>query len=725
MKKLMLMLALCLPIAARGGTYNSNGSIGDVTQKLKDARDNHVTGVMDTVTIPSGNFDWGGSGVGLVKGVRLLGAGRDNTFIRGTGTLVFITPDDTAIMQEEQLGFEGIDLNGIGSSNVTGIGTSVAMVVVVGGTNAQGKPFKNLRIINNRIRNMATDCGGSGAINSQRQVRGAIGGNIFDNCNVIVKAMGNNDSGEEFRGGKFPFSFGSIDNLYFEDNTIQFHLVNGALYGNGLTCAGWIESGQGMRIAVRYNTWNGTNAEVTEPWDIHGAQNWTTGGGGNGQMGTMTVEYYGNTMINAPRRPVDANFTRLVNHRGGQGLFLNNIYTGVTGISGGSGNIEASQYPTGCIGIAPPTGNVNPEINNTYVVNNQVNGSIRNMVITQGGCSIAANKNFWNYTTSFNGTVGVGRGTAAPTGNCTKGVGYWRQPSDPAPSTASGNIQNGTFYQCVATNQWQQTFKAADYPHYLRTLGPTPTATATSTGTPSPTPTATATATPTATVPPTPTPPETFIKAVNINGNSVVVGGHFFKSYSTALSEGFQTLNPTFTDASVWVPAVDSDTSAMLNSGIWGNNIDTNFSYPLANGSYFVYLWTVENFQDNYKSFNVNIESVKVGSELGLLVKNGYARYGPFPVTMTDGTLNVNLQRITGYTVASGIEIWNADTGTPTPTPSTPTPSPTPTATVAPSPSATPTATATATASATATPTASPETGIHNNSWPFYRPVRP
>jgi hypothetical protein len=44
-----------------------------------------------------------------------------------------------------------------------------------------------------------------------------------------------------------------------------------------------------------------------------------------------------------------------------------------------------------------------------------------------------------------------------------------------------------------------------------------------------------------------------------------------------------------------------------------------NFSQTLSNGSYFVYLWTVENYVSNYRSFNVKLEGTQVASAIGSL----------------------------------------------------------------------------------------------------------
>ena len=107
-------------------------------------------------------------------------------------------------------------------------------------------------------------------------------------------------------------------------------------------------------------------------------------------------------------------------------------------------------------------------------------------------------------------------------------------------------------------------------------------------------------------------------------------------------------------------PAVDSATNGMLNTGIWSQASDINFSQTLSNGNYSVYLWAVENYSSNFRSYNVKLEGAQVASAIGGLANNTWRRYGPYSVTVSDGTLNVNLERVTGDPVIQGFEIWSA-----------------------------------------------------------------
>jgi hypothetical protein len=118
-------------------------------------------------------------------------------------------------------------------------------------------------------------------------------------------------------------------------------------------------------------------------------------------------------------------------------------------------------------------------VNNTYVFNNLVNGSIVNM--TPGGagsgCGVSENNyplGYWNYTASFKGTTGVGRGplSSRPT-TCTTGVGYWATDQGEWNSSHAG--ADGQFYKCTATDTWTLYYTPYTYPHPLVTGGTTTT----------------------------------------------------------------------------------------------------------------------------------------------------------------------------------------------------------------------------------------------------------
>ncbi len=428
-----ILLAVCMTFTL------SAGRLGASTRTAASASYTDVSAAVsaaargDTVLVPAGSATWS-STLTLTKGISLIGAGRDSTFITSGGVSVNISPDATAISNEEVIRVEAFTFDGNNSA--------LNIITAHGASETDAKPFKNLVIGKNRLRNSGTTTTGSGAVSISGQVRGVIYSNIFDRCNVVLKNVGN-DTTTEWSNGHFPQSFGTADQLFFEGNTIQYSS------SGSWSDPGWTESGQGARTVVRYNQWNMANASQSELWDIHGFQ-YNPGG----ETGTMCSEYYGNTGSNCSGY-------RWINHRSPWGLYFNNIITG----SGGM-DIDADEYQGSCSAdLGSP--NYNPEITNTYCWNNTMNGTVKNMVLgTETYCGVSENRNWYNYNSSFSGTTGIGRGTTAPTMNCTAGVGYW-QAATVTPTTDPTVIQNGVFWKATANNTWTAYYSPYVFPHPL------------------------------------------------------------------------------------------------------------------------------------------------------------------------------------------------------------------------------------------------------------------
>ncbi|EPX57642.1 hypothetical protein D187_004781 [Cystobacter fuscus DSM 2262] len=151
----------------------------------------------------------------------------------------------------------------------------------------------------------------------------------------------------------------------------------------------------------------------------------------------------------------------------------------------------------------------------------------------------------------------------------------------------------------------------------------------------------------------------TFVRGVNFNGSAVTIDGQAWQSYSTALANGLGVNAPNLTTTTVTpVPATDSGTSAMLNSAIWKMNSDLLVSQSIANGDYSVSLWIMENYQSNSRSFRIRLEGTEVESAAGSLPLGGWKKYGPYPVTVGDGALNVDLVRVSGDPHLMGMAIF-------------------------------------------------------------------
>jgi hypothetical protein len=416
-----------------------------------------------TVTVPAGSCSWS-STLTLTYGITLSGAGIGNTTITlGSAIGISGQPDAAAIANGETIKIIGFTFDG---SN-----TRDTFIELVGASGITGtKPYCCYVIGNNRFQNGTTGSS-QGVIQSQAnndgQLRGVIYGNVFDRCNIILRGFSNNDTREWANAAFNQLAFGTSDNLYFESNTIQFS----SSYGGGNP--GWIEMGQGGRIAIRYNTWNLANATTPqEVSDIHGFQNWN-GGVNSGQTSTMIEENYGNTLSNMGTY-------RWMDHRGSWGLFFDNL---LTGSGGNSIDLYGMSTPGSCPSdINPTPTNYTPVVNNTYFFNNTKNGTnVTAGMVSSGNpthCSVTENSNWWNFNsscTSSSCSAGIGTGTSAPTGACTTGVGYW-VASTPTATTSSSIIQSGAFYKCTSTNTWTLYYRPYTYPHPLRsgsqTTGP-------------------------------------------------------------------------------------------------------------------------------------------------------------------------------------------------------------------------------------------------------------
>lgn len=448
----VLLLTLCpaLAEAACTGSSPTWTSTPDNTS-IASCVSSASRGDTINVTAGDGTETWTAA-ITLTKGVSLLGPGRDALEVTRAGNLVTITPDATAIANEETIKLTGFTFN---ASN------SAVVMLQINGAGATGtKPHKYVLIGDNRFKNTTQE-----AIHGTGQTRGVIYNNIFDRANQSFRPWGNDDYREQ-QNGFYPPAFGTADNLYFEDNSIT---CSTSVAGGD---PGWIESGQGGRMAVRYNTWNLANCSQQEWLDVHGQQNWS--GGAGGQTGTMVTEFYGNTC------DTNCNGYRGINHRGGWGLFFNNTTTG----SGALAH-EVNQYAagdsggSGCNDDMPNAGGgYDGQVNNSYFWNITHNGS--NALPTSGtepiadGCGVSNNNGYWNQNTttctSSACTAGIGRGTTAPTGTCTVGTAYW-VASTATPTVSSSVIQNGHLYKCTSTDTWTDYYTPYTYPHPLRSAG--------------------------------------------------------------------------------------------------------------------------------------------------------------------------------------------------------------------------------------------------------------
>ncbi len=153
-----------------------------------------------------------------------------------------------------------------------------------------------------------------------------------------------------------------------------------------------------------------------------------------------------------------------------------------------------------------------------------------------------------------------------------------------------------------------------------------------------------------------------FYRAINVNGDALTIDGNAWESKTAA---NYSTVGGTFENQSVTLnPATDAARSMMIRSSVWGTCSVTLSSVP--NNSYNVYLYVWED--NSPATFSVSLEGSVVQANRTSGAAGTWARLGPWPVTISDGTINVSCSG--GDANISGIEVWSAGGGT-TPPPVT------------------------------------------------------
>jgi hypothetical protein len=372
--------------------------------------------------------------------------------------------------------------------------------------------LSKLRIDNNSFTN-ATDTPAAiwlGDNSSCMSVYGVIDNNTLTSSHTIKIAEG--FSSTTCTPGTN--SMGTVNNLFFEDNTITVTTMTNA--GEG--CIDW----QGAHAWVwRFNTT--TNCLVTSHGVTHG-------------WGTINSEVYNNTMIvnsGSAAQGFDDGY-RLYHHQGaGEMMTFNNTFTKSASATWAvDGTISVMHYrsatPAGagyglagqCNGSDSNDGNRSGEfgypckrqpgrdpaakLKPIYAWNNKKSDTGAIVALTcenhpsetpppsTCGSHVVANRDYYDAVSitpqtstsaPFNGTTGMGFGIASRRpSTCTSntgpdagngGVGYWA--TDEGNWNGKVGTSQGRLYRCSATNTWTLHYTPYKYPHPLRVKGgPTP-----------------------------------------------------------------------------------------------------------------------------------------------------------------------------------------------------------------------------------------------------------
>ena len=413
----------------------------------------------DAIKVSPGTGIWESPVTWNAKNLTLIGAGIDQTIIVSNAeALVFGTGENPVS----------------NSSRVTGFTfqCSVSPVYSSGRIQLSGHDW--------RIHANKFDCGTNYTVgvyvrgtSKTSASKGLVDNNTFVNARVLVEDYPG-VSQRELNGTSHwstPLDLGKDEAVYVEDNTFIY-----TLHANA------VDANDAGRYVFRFNT-------VTDGYlEAHGVTAY--------RRGARKWEIYYNTIKTAARTVPFITFLRA-----GTGMVFNNVATGtftsgytvdhrrsyesptLVGSCNGSSSWDGNTLVSGWLcrdqigagidasawssGVAPPHQILIP----AYFFLNTKNGSNGPVAINYtSGNQISANRDFYDYTTSFDGMTGVGAGPlSARPSTCRAGVGYWAKDDGEWNSLHAG--PDGRFYKCSATNTWTPYYTPYTYPHPLRSEG--------------------------------------------------------------------------------------------------------------------------------------------------------------------------------------------------------------------------------------------------------------
>jgi hypothetical protein len=434
-----VLLAIAMESPAATITSQSC-AYGDVLTAIKSAS------AGDTIIVPAGNAIWDSQLI-ITKGITLQGAGVGNTVITSnyiaasttTATANFLIVYNPAVpIDNDPFRITGFtwDMNNSCSALKLINTTTIAI--------------NKIRVDHNAFFN-SNRSGTARMILISGTVFGVIDNNIIKTDGQdVIDSYGNDKSSWD----NLTFSYGSADNIYYEDNTFT---INNSPHMAGV----------GGRYCARFNTY--TSSAGLYPFaDMHGNM------GVSGNYSTMGAEIYGNNIISTSG-------IRLLGHRGGKALVFNNKTTT-------PGFLTVSVREEVLDSLNATTNKSPQHVSDSYYWNNINNSKIKATVEQDKnycgnsvsdvsticdekifGYSLKENREWFQGNSSFDGTSGIGTGPIAsrPT-TCATGVAYWATDVGGDWNKINDTSNDGALYKCTAINEWTLYYTPYTYPHPLR-----------------------------------------------------------------------------------------------------------------------------------------------------------------------------------------------------------------------------------------------------------------
>ena len=403
----------------------------------------------DTINVPAGAATWS-SGITIgSKNITIKGAGIGNTVITlSGGNYTFTMGNNTARIFD--------------------------MTLVAGGMFIDGKDFVVGRIrFDNTSNTKQFRLVNIQGMNGYHPY-GVIHSCIFDNVSTEFPAVYDIVYNQGVTWA-LPYGLGDPRNTVFIEGCTFTKTAN-----VNMNC---IDGRLSARTVMRFNTIVAEEGMPGFHIEAHSVQDQTA------KRGYMRWEYYNNIQNNKGpwfyypfriRAGTGVVFNNdIIGNWSNFGMALDNVrsfedYSGsdagnCDGNSPWDGNEDATGYPCrdqigrGPDAIpwvnSPPAAYTQP-LMPAYAWNNKNQNNVECPfnVINNSAKHIQANRDYYNYAPSFNGTSGVGRGLlAARPATCTKNVGYFATDVGPM----------GALYQCGEGNTWTNYFEPYTCPHPL------------------------------------------------------------------------------------------------------------------------------------------------------------------------------------------------------------------------------------------------------------------